>query len=265
MLVNIGTLYDRLGLGDQAIHYFQRALQLKPDFATAYNNLAATYIGLARFDEARSLLEQCLRLNSNYAEAWNNLGSIEQSQGFFSASTIYFQEALKRSPGYFDAQTNLATAQRSIGDLPAAEASFARAMELRDSDALRIKAAFLLPPILESQAQIAPLRERLQQNLERLAAQTLRVTDPIKDLGHDHFYLAYHGLNDRDFNCQIADIRAQGLSRPDLHGATLPGSLPARPSTAHPHRHCLVAFLSTFRGPLDAWLRRAPVAYRFSM
>jgi predicted O-linked N-acetylglucosamine transferase (SPINDLY family) len=207
MYLNVGTLYDRLGMTAEAIRYFQRALQLKPDFATAYNNLAAILIGQLRYDEAHNLLEHCLRLKPTYAEAWNNRGSIEQMRGRFTAAIPYFQEAIKYSPAYLDALTNLASAQRSIGDLPAAEASFARAMELDGRDGLRIKAAFPLPPVLQSQAQIDPLRQRLKENLGHLAAQKLHVTDPIKELGHNHFYLAYHGLDDREFNVQIAELQ----------------------------------------------------------
>ncbi len=80
-------------------------------------------------------------------------------------------------------------------------------MELGGSDGLRLKAAFSLPPVLSSLTQIGILRQTLKENLDSLAGHELHVADPIKELGHGHFYLAYHGLDDREFNCQIAAVQ----------------------------------------------------------
>jgi len=56
------------------------ALQLKPDYAEAYNNIAAGYQSLGQWDDAIRASQQALRLNPNLQIASNNLAYASQQK-----------------------------------------------------------------------------------------------------------------------------------------------------------------------------------------
>jgi tetratricopeptide (TPR) repeat protein len=67
---------DYLGSIDAA----QKAILLKPDFAEAYNNIAAAFASLGRWDEAIQAAKEALRLKPDFALARNNLAWAEREK-----------------------------------------------------------------------------------------------------------------------------------------------------------------------------------------
>lgn len=65
-----------LGNYDAAIDSYSRALELKPDFAEAYNDRAYTYMTVKNYSLALSDLNQALRLRPDYVNALMNRGDI---------------------------------------------------------------------------------------------------------------------------------------------------------------------------------------------
>ena len=55
---------------------YQRALQLKPDFAEAHNNLGNVFMDQGKPDEAAACYQRALQLKTDYVEAHNNLGNV---------------------------------------------------------------------------------------------------------------------------------------------------------------------------------------------
>jgi len=125
---------------DAAIDSYQRAVALKPDYATAWSNLGAAqqtqnnfdaaiksyrcaiaaqpevsaYNNLGsvlnlqnRVDEAIACYQQALALDPNCAKAWSNLGGTLQSQAKLDEAMQCFRRALEIQPGYVEAHSNL--------------------------------------------------------------------------------------------------------------------------------------------------------------
>lgn len=65
-----------LGNYDSAIASYSRALELKPDFAEAYNNRAYAYMMVKKYEQALPDLDQALRLRPDYVNALMNRGDI---------------------------------------------------------------------------------------------------------------------------------------------------------------------------------------------
>jgi len=61
------------GQYENAIATCQRALQLRPDYAEAFNNQCAAYNALGRFAEAKAACERALTLKPDFQLARNNL------------------------------------------------------------------------------------------------------------------------------------------------------------------------------------------------
>ena len=60
---------------DEAITHYQKALQIKPDYAEAHINLGNALLKKGGVDEAISHYQKALQINPDYAEAHINLGN----------------------------------------------------------------------------------------------------------------------------------------------------------------------------------------------
>jgi tetratricopeptide (TPR) repeat protein len=72
-LLTLSLLYYQQGRYQDCIAASQRALQLKPDYAEAYNNIAAAYQSLHQWDAAIAAAQQALRIKPDFQLAKNNL------------------------------------------------------------------------------------------------------------------------------------------------------------------------------------------------
>jgi tetratricopeptide (TPR) repeat protein len=71
--LQLSLLYHRAGRYRDCINAASEALKLKPNYAEAYNNIAAAYQSLGQWDDAIRASQQALKLNPNLQLAKNNL------------------------------------------------------------------------------------------------------------------------------------------------------------------------------------------------
>ena len=72
-LLNISLLLYQQGRYQECIAAAQKALRLKPDYAEAYNNIAAAYQAMHEWDQAIAAAQQALRIKPDFQLARNNL------------------------------------------------------------------------------------------------------------------------------------------------------------------------------------------------
>ena len=72
-LVDLSLLYEQRSRHQECIATARRALTLRPDYAEAYNNIAAANAAMARWDEAITAAERAIRLKPDFQVARNNL------------------------------------------------------------------------------------------------------------------------------------------------------------------------------------------------
>jgi len=72
----LGSTY---GLGFKqpanAVAPFQKAVELKPDWALVWNALGFTYMDLKRYDDAAGAFRKCVEFEPSKANYWNSLAS----------------------------------------------------------------------------------------------------------------------------------------------------------------------------------------------
>jgi len=247
---SLGVVLQNLGQLDDAVASYRRALQLKPDHAEVHNDLGNAQLDLGLINDAMTSYRRALKINPDYALAHNNLGNPLKSLGQLDDAIESYRRAVEIKPEFAEAYCNLGAALRSKGDLANAEACYRKAQEL-GYNAASVCDALMLPDIMGTQQQVMESRARFERSLDKLISDGVTLGDPLKDVGETNFYLAYHGLNDRDLQLKVAKFYEQACP-PLLYAA--PHCIKPRPATGKKLR---IGFLSRY-------LYGHPVSFCFS-
>ncbi len=94
----IGDIYAGLGLYEDAIQEYQKALKLQPGYADIRNKLGIAYKEVGRFDEAISELQKAIEINPRYVQAYINLGLVYYTQGEKEKARQLWKEILMEFP-----------------------------------------------------------------------------------------------------------------------------------------------------------------------
>ncbi len=127
---NLGNALWQQGKLEEAEASYRRALVHQPDLAAARNNLGALLFERGKLDEAVACYRAALVLEPNYAEALNNLGAALCRQGELDEGEARIRRALVLKPDFAGAYDNLGTALWEQGKFEEAEASIRRAIAL---------------------------------------------------------------------------------------------------------------------------------------
>lgn len=154
----LGLLYYNAGRYSDCIDANKKAIALKPDFAEAYNNMAAAFGALYMWNEEIDAGTQALKLNPNFGLARNNLNFATamlkspamgvKASDYISQSLEYFREgkykeciascrkALAIDPKLAVAYNNIGCCYNALGNYKEAEKACEKALELQPDFAL---------------------------------------------------------------------------------------------------------------------------------
>ncbi len=104
---NLGILSTRVGHMDEAVEYFQKALQLSPDHLIALDNLGMAHRQLKHWTEAQAAFERALKVNSVDPESNYGLGMVYAQIDDRARASEYLHNALRARPAYPEALNNL--------------------------------------------------------------------------------------------------------------------------------------------------------------
>jgi tetratricopeptide (TPR) repeat protein len=127
---NLGDALATQGKWDEAIPHFERALQLKPDYADAHYDLGLTLAAQGKWDEAIQHYEQVFHLKLDYADAQYISGVGLAAQGKWDEAIELYKRVLQVKPDNAEAHNNLGVALASQGKLTEAIQHFQRALTL---------------------------------------------------------------------------------------------------------------------------------------
>lgn len=132
---NLGAALVALGRIDGAIGHLARALRLKPDWADAHSNMGRVLTLQGRTAEAATYFERALAINPEHADARGNLGSLCYEQGDVEAATEHFNRVLAVAADHVETHNNLANLYKDDGHFDKAMEHYSRAIELKPSHA----------------------------------------------------------------------------------------------------------------------------------
>jgi len=94
----VGKLYYDMGLLDEAIDEYQKALRLAPTFADIITQLGIALRDQGKHNEAIKEFNRAIEINANFIPARLNLGITYYSQGFYGLAEEEWRKALKINP-----------------------------------------------------------------------------------------------------------------------------------------------------------------------
>jgi len=134
-LFQLGNAREEQGDSAGAIAAWRRALELRPEYPEALNNLALTLHEQGDPRAAIATFEEALRRRPAFVAARFNLGNALQDVGALDEAIACFQQTLALQGDLAEAHLNLGSALQERGDRAAARTSFEAALRLRPHDA----------------------------------------------------------------------------------------------------------------------------------
>jgi tetratricopeptide (TPR) repeat protein len=128
---NLAASLQELGELKKAEAKYRQAIVLKSDFTQAYSNLGVTLQELDRLAEAETASGKAIILKPDLAEAHNNLGNTFQKQDKLEGSNSSLRQAILLKPNYTQAYCNLGVTLQKLGRLGEAKSSFRKALILK--------------------------------------------------------------------------------------------------------------------------------------
>ena len=127
---NLGIALKYQNRLEEAIACYQAALKSKPHYAIACNNLADAFRQQGHLAQAKDYYQKALDLKPEFAEAFNNLGNVLLEQGRVDKAISQFQKALQNKPDYAEAYNNLGNAFQEKKDFDGAIHCYQSAIKL---------------------------------------------------------------------------------------------------------------------------------------
>jgi len=277
-----GLALQQLGQKEQALEQFQKAVRLKPDGPLENLNLASCLADLNRFDQALAAYRRALQLESRRPDMWADFGTFLVNSGRHEEAIEPFDRALALDPAFVQAVTGRGASLQRIaryaealeayrtaeqiepqnpdhisnqawilgeqGHADLAREAYARAIPIAGpkETGISLRRMLTFPVIYDSVQHIERVREQLKSDLDAFQKTGPHIEDPLAEAGLTPFFLAYHGLNNRDLQIEIA-----GAIRNAAPSLTLaaPPNPPKRPKpkvavvSAHLRQHS-VGFVS---------------------
>jgi len=134
---NKGVCLGSLGCHEEAIHCYDKALELDPRDAPTWTNKGNSLNSLGRYEEAIHCYDKALELDPHDVIAWTNKGNSLTSLGRYEEALGFFDKALALDPHNVNAWTNKGNSLTSLGRYEDAVHCYDKSLEFdpRDVDA----------------------------------------------------------------------------------------------------------------------------------
>ncbi|MDP2940627.1 MAG: tetratricopeptide repeat protein, partial [Candidatus Omnitrophota bacterium] len=160
----LGINYFEQGNSSEAIRYFQKAIELAPDFAASYYNLGVVYYAQGNLSEAIKYYQKAIELDPNLAQAYINLGAAYTEQGDLSEAVKFLQKAIEIAPRFYpQAYMNLGLVYKHQDNLSDAIKYLQKAIEIDPNYA---EAYYNLGWVYDSQSNFAEAIKYYQKAIE---------------------------------------------------------------------------------------------------
>lgn len=128
---NLAGVLNNLGRHEEAMHFFQRAVELQPLYVPPRIGLANCHFRAGRLREAVAEYQSVLAIDPDSVEALGNLGVLLCEMGQLESGLRLLLRALEIDPRFADVHFNLGTVLLRAGRLQESERHYREAIRLR--------------------------------------------------------------------------------------------------------------------------------------
>jgi tetratricopeptide (TPR) repeat protein len=101
---------------NEALNAYNKAIDLNPNDASAYNNRGLAYDNLDKDDLAIADYDKAVELNPEYGDAFKNLAKTYGRRGYYKQAILFYDRVIRLNPKDADAYYNRGNAYDKIGD-----------------------------------------------------------------------------------------------------------------------------------------------------
>jgi tetratricopeptide (TPR) repeat protein len=121
---------------EKKIEYYTQAIELNPDYDSAYNNRGVAYKKLKEYEKAIADYSKAIELKPDYDSAYNNRGLAYNHLKGYSKAVIDLNKAIELKPDNADAYINRGVAYNNLKEYEKAIADYSNAIALKPDDAI---------------------------------------------------------------------------------------------------------------------------------
>lgn len=132
----VGNCHSLQKEHDLAIKFFQRAVQVDPNFAYAYTLLGHEYVVTEELEKGMSCFRNAIRLDPRHYNAWYGMGTIYSKQEKFQLAEFHYQRALAINPRSCVLMVHIGVVQLQLMKKDEALETFDKAIALEPNNPL---------------------------------------------------------------------------------------------------------------------------------
>ena len=130
-LLKQGVVFGKKGQYNRSIAYFNKAIELNPRYAEAYNNRGIAYKNKGQYDKAISDFNMAIEINPRYAKAYHNRGlTYAKNKGQNDKAISDFNKTIELNPRYAMAYNGRGVIRYIQGEYDSACSDFRKACDL---------------------------------------------------------------------------------------------------------------------------------------
>ena len=131
LYLNQGQLFEINKNWHMSLASYDHAIELKPDYAEAFNNRAIVLKELKRLDDSLGSYKRAIELNPNYVEAYYNRGNALNENNYLVEALNSYDKAIEIKNDYAEAYYNRGIVLYKLKRMDDALASYDKAIELK--------------------------------------------------------------------------------------------------------------------------------------
>ena len=199
----IGTTKHHLSKFEEALEWYMKGYDINPDSYYLKSQIGAVYQGLGLARDALTYYEKMLPFRDNDAGIRNNYGSLLGIMNRREEEYFWLAQALEIDPSMIHALINMVGNRQDEGLIEEAAYYLSRVKTVADKPYLvSIRMAILLSPVHQSWLTMITERNQFENKVRSLLTDIAMIPHIKKEaidstLDRIHFFIAYHGINDR--------------------------------------------------------------------